>query len=416
MKFILNLLVVSNLLFSIIAHATHYTLSYDNKPITVSSWEEISIKWHGGHAKLLRPIAYAHRQGLVVGGHVHMGLAEFGVPNAEVNVTAVNPIPQQTIDKIHHLPKGRKPIIGVYVHQTKDVRTYRFVDMQGHTSIVHATPVHPFYVNNLHTYVPISKVTDTMQLVGKNNEIIHLICPKGKHQRCGKPYHQGRITTVYNLEVHQKHFYRVGNNAIKVHNGPTCGWNIANIDDIKEPIKNPRILTSEGQWVTDNPDYYSVKTYNSATSEEFKQQIAGFDLLGFNDKQLLYFNSDTRFAASNANFDYNQGLLDHVAAVVYRKQEPITVAILQPLNNDILIIERMYKNPKYLINPATPGNTKGTGILAVYDAIQSGRKMYPGATKISSHASSMYTAVINDRLGFRVATVNEAHMLRELDD
>ena len=64
-----------------------------------------------------------------------------------------------------------------------------------------------------------------MQLVGKHNEMIRLVCPSGKHKRCGTPYHQDKITTVYNIEVYQRHFYRVGDNAIKVHNplGGDCG-------------------------------------------------------------------------------------------------------------------------------------------------------------------------------------------------
>ena len=218
MRFILSLLMVVNLLSITIANANHYALSYDNVPITAKTWEEIDIKWNHGNAQLLRPIRYAHKHGLVVRGHVQMDLAEFGVPDAAIMVTAVKPLTVSEVNKVKHLPNNENPIIGIYIHQTNDVRTYHFKDTQGKTLMIHSTPTHPFYVKNLHTYVPISQVIDTMQFAGKNNETIYLACPKGQHQHCGIPYHKGKITTVYNIEVYQKHFYRVSKDSIKVHN------------------------------------------------------------------------------------------------------------------------------------------------------------------------------------------------------
>lgn len=228
----LMLLLAFYLIASRIDAKPHYSLPYDNIPISARTWEEIDITWPNvfnlaipNRASLLRPISYAKSRGLVLGGHVHMKLGEFGVPNANITVTNINPLSQQTVIRIEHLPKKEKPIIGVYIHQTNDVRTYHFKNSRGHISIIHATPVHPFYIKNLHTYVPISQVTDSMRFAGKNNESIHLVCPQGKRRHCGTSYHQGKITTVYNVEVYQKHFYRVGNNAIKVHNpkGVACG-------------------------------------------------------------------------------------------------------------------------------------------------------------------------------------------------
>ena len=149
--------------------AQRYTLSYDNIPITAKTWEQINIKWHGGYAKLLRPIKYAHQYGFVVGAHSRIDLAEFGVPNANVRVMAVKPLSRQPANRIDHLPKDEKPIIGVYFHQTNDVRKYAFKNAHGKISVIHATPIHPFYVKNLEVYLPISKVTSAMQLIGKNN-------------------------------------------------------------------------------------------------------------------------------------------------------------------------------------------------------------------------------------------------------
>ena len=231
-RFILLSLISFCLCLANYCSAQHYVMPYDNVPITGKTWEEIDITWPNwldrnilNYAKLLRPISYAHKRGLIVGHHVHMPFDEFGVANANVSVTAIKPIPQQEIDRIHNLSGSEKPIIGFYVHQANDVKTYTFKDTQDRLSIIHATPIHPFYVKNLQTYIPINKVTDTMYLVGRHNKIIRLICPKYKHQHCGTPYHKGKITTVYNIEVYQQHFYRVGSSDIKVHNpvGVQCG-------------------------------------------------------------------------------------------------------------------------------------------------------------------------------------------------
>ena len=228
--------------------AQRYTLPYDNVPITASSWEEVDIAWPNifnsnipNTAKLLRPINYAHQHGLVMGAHINMKLGELGVSNAVITITAVRHLSQQTVDQIHRLQQGEKPIIGVYVHQTNDVRTYHFKDKQGKISTIDATPVHPFYVKNLQAYLPISQVTDNMQLVGKKNEAIHLICPRNKHQKCGLPYHKGKIIPVYNIEVYQRHFYRVGHDAIKVHNptGAGCGAPVEDlINHLEQKLKS----------------------------------------------------------------------------------------------------------------------------------------------------------------------------------
>ena len=107
-----------------------------------------------------------------MGGNVHMKFGEFGATNAKITVTAVKHLSQQAADKINRLPKGSKPIIGVFIHQVNDVRTYHFKDKQGRISIIHATPVHPFYIKNLKAYIPISKVTHVMQLVRVLGKIV----------------------------------------------------------------------------------------------------------------------------------------------------------------------------------------------------------------------------------------------------
>ena len=142
-----------------IAH--DYVVPYDNVPITAKTWEEVDIQWHDGHAELLRPIIYASKHGLITRHHLYIDLSEFGVPHVKITVSNVKPL---TKWRVHQLLQDKQPVIGIYIHQTKNVRTYRFKDLQGNLSTIHATPNHPFYVTNLHMYVPISHITGVMPL------------------------------------------------------------------------------------------------------------------------------------------------------------------------------------------------------------------------------------------------------------
>ena len=319
MKFILSLLVVSNLFFSIVAHPARYALPYDNAPITKSGWEQIDIKFDNGYAKLLRPIAYAHEHGLIVGGHVQMNLTEFGMPHAKITVIAVKALSQQIVDKIHHLPKRSKPIIGIYIHKTKDVQTYRFTDKQGHLSLIHSTSNHPFYVKNLHAYIPIGQVTNTMQLTGKHNEIIHLACSKSKYMRCGTPYHNKRkIMTVYNIEVYQQHYYRVGINAIKVHNDCTLLKQAFGEDLFEGLINEPKeinigkkgLVYGLGESLEKLYDHDpSIKVYALINDQHLKK-IAGYARLRFGEN-LFDGEHDFRFMRAAIDFYVQRNLPIH---------------------------------------------------------------------------------------------------------
>ena len=196
--------------------------AYDNEPISSKTWEEIDIAWNNpfnpnkpNTAQLLRPIKYAHKYGLFVGKHIYMNLAEFGVPHTLITVIRIKPL---TTWKVHRLLHGKQPVIGLYIHQTMDVRTYRFTDKRGHITTIHVTPNHPFYVKNLHAYLPINQITDTIPLEGKKHQRIYLVCPFHHFRHCGIPYQPSKLKTVYNLEVYRQHHFRVSNFQIKVHN------------------------------------------------------------------------------------------------------------------------------------------------------------------------------------------------------
>ena len=196
--------------------AHDYTMSYDNVPISTKTWEEIGIKWDNGYGKLLRPISYAEKHGLTAGECRYFNLTEFGVPHAKITITYTKPLLKW---QVHQLLHDKQPVIGIYIHQTKDVRTYRFTDKHGHISTLNVTPNHPFYVKSLHAYLPISHITNTMSLDGVQHQSLYLLCLR--HQHCGVIYEPNKFKTVYNLEVAQQHFFRVGVDEIRVHNSTT---------------------------------------------------------------------------------------------------------------------------------------------------------------------------------------------------
>ena len=256
--------------------AHDYVVPYDNALITAASWEEIDITWPNpfnpkipNSAKLLRPTAYAHEHNLMVGKQVYLDLTELGVPKARITVTRIKSLKKV---KINQLFRGKNPVIGFYVHQTINVRTYQFKDSQGRIIRLHATPTHPFYVANLHTYLPIRQITAMMALEGKQHQPVYLVCHNRLHRHCGIPYQPGKVITVYNLEVYQQHMFRVTRALIRVHNSQTITRRTR--ADAISPSANPRPqgpgaipqpVVSDNVMVT-NPRYGTVPTPSSSAN------------------------------------------------------------------------------------------------------------------------------------------------------
>ena len=203
-------------------YAHDYIVPYDNVPITAKTWKEIDITWpnpfnpkHTNIAKLLRPIHFIEEDQLVMGKPAQLNMVGIGIPNQGTIVTAIKPLSQHLLQQLH---AGTQPVIGYFKHYVNDVRTYRFIDKQGHYSTLHATPNHPFYVKELQAFLPISQITSTMTLIGASRQGLHLVCRTAKSIHCGIPYRSGHVFVVYNIEVYRQHIYRVGQFHILVHN------------------------------------------------------------------------------------------------------------------------------------------------------------------------------------------------------
>ena len=270
--------------------AHDYVVSYDNVRITAQKWEEIGIKWDNGYGKLLRPISYAEKHGLTAGECRYFNLTEFGVPHAKITITYTKPLLKW---QVHQLLHDKQPVIGIYIHQTKDVRTYRFTDKHGHISTLNVTPNHPFYVKSLHAYLPISHITNTMSLDGVHHQSLYLLCLR--HQHCGVIYEPNKFKTVYNLEVAQQHFFRVGLDEIKVHNSDFSAH--SNLPETLhlEPLQNKEgafnTVSSDPQdlnWVIKKPQSGDVIMSTDREFSVWEAEVTAFkSLYGEDSAELL---------------------------------------------------------------------------------------------------------------------------------
>lgn len=328
------------LIFFWLTPTTLYSFSYDNVPITPATWEVIGMTWPNifnksipNSAKIIRPISYADKHDLRIGGIVHMPFSELGVKDTDITVTSVQKLTKKIVAKINFLPQGERPIVGIYRHQTDDVKTYHFRDEKGRIYIIHATPDHPFYVNNLHKYVYISNITDTMILSGRHDEIIHLICQNNKHKHCGLAYHSGKITTVYNVEVYQKHFYRVSDGLIKVHNAPCVAghWYEAKpssrniIDDANnlrynvrhnKIIEHPEDLEENTPYkfiITEHSKFKAIRSHAPRFRDyESHGYLSSYKKVKFAGE--LYYNQNTMFITNNAgHYTFPAATLDDIS-------------------------------------------------------------------------------------------------------
>ena len=116
------------------------------------------------------------------------------------------------------ISKKNSTVTGLFKRHSSDVRTYTFKKLStGELSTINATPTHPFYIKYLNKWLPLGKITSDMTLIDSQNNEITLVCHREK-QHCGIPWHPGKITTIYNLEVYKKHDYFAGEQMLLVHN------------------------------------------------------------------------------------------------------------------------------------------------------------------------------------------------------
>ena len=144
--------------------------------------------------------------------HVHAGIKSISPSASSLNG---NPLISGSL-----ISKNSSTVTGVFKRHSSSVKSWLFKTLStGKLSTIHATPTHRFYVKYLNKWLPLSEITSDMTLIDDQNNAVSLVCDRSG-QHCGIPWHPGRVTAIYNLEVYKKHDYFAGEQMLLVHN---CG-------------------------------------------------------------------------------------------------------------------------------------------------------------------------------------------------
>ena len=179
-------------------------------------------------------------------------LLKSGIYHIAAHIESVSPI-EVNMKKINSYSENTGIVTGIFLHHSADVKTYTFKSsINGRLSKVNATPDHPFYVENIHAWMPLNKITSAMVLIDNHKHPISLQCPDDRQDHCGAFSHSGKINKVYNIEVYKKHTYYVGKQLLFVHN---CGNANDAVSDqfrngVKDKVKNEHQLTMEEHFTT----------------------------------------------------------------------------------------------------------------------------------------------------------------------
>ena len=205
------------------------TLSPDKKNKSTltpaARWEEIHILWYNkfnpkkpNKAILLRQKNYAYKHGLVPNHYNNTWTGIHGLNTKKVFISSVKPLSTVRNLALQQTGKNSNRVTGIYIHDSNNVKTWKFVNGKGYITTIHATSNHPFYVKNIGEFLPLQQITPNMELTDDHQHTLHLICASREHKKCGYPYNVNKISTVYNIEVNQQHQYFVSGKHILVHN------------------------------------------------------------------------------------------------------------------------------------------------------------------------------------------------------
>ena len=211
--------------------------------------EHIVFEWpnpyninHPGRIELLREQGYSKRHRIIKNKYVSIPISNGMILSGKVKVVSIDKY------KIDGSRKNNEyePVTGLFIHQVKSVKTWRFVDEHHHAITLNATDNHPFYVKNLHAFLPIKDISSKM-LLDAGSHTLHLLCHDVLH--CGKDFHSIKPVYVYNIEVGNRHVYRVGSEGVLVHNcAVTAGGNRKKVTFSQENFRRHEVVDKENNW------------------------------------------------------------------------------------------------------------------------------------------------------------------------
>ena len=157
-------------------------------------------------------------------GWINLNIPEFGIKNTHArlvgNELAGKKIIKKNTEKNEKINDDKGFVTGTFIRHVLSIKEYTFKNTHtGKIVKIKITPQHLFYVKNRQSFIPISRVLPTDNLLTVSGEPVKLIC--AEKNECGRDLHPGRPVSVYNLEVYKHHTYGVGAFSVLVHN--TCG-------------------------------------------------------------------------------------------------------------------------------------------------------------------------------------------------
>jgi hypothetical protein len=154
--------------------------------------------------ELLRPEWWLSKQGFRVNNSVTLHMPEIGAFGA----FHVDGIESLSADSLSPLQPGSHYVIGRFVHHNAEVLDLTF---EGESEPLGVTATHPIWNVTRNAWVSAGDFTigEEAQTSSGTAKLLQMATRPGRH-------------TVYNLEVHQAHTYRVGDSGVLVHNAP-CG-------------------------------------------------------------------------------------------------------------------------------------------------------------------------------------------------
>ena len=216
-----------------------YVINYDREDITecVKAYMitgKVQLKCRE-HISLLRKSEEAERWSLMKNttGYINLTIREMGIINVKAHIASIKPVSISTAcymqlfynaDKIKKTPSP-SCITGVFKRHVNDVGSYTFKDLStGKKETLHVTPNHLFYVKNRKRFIAINQLGPADEMITLSGHRVRLVCPGYKKNNCGTPREKFNISTVYNMEVHQRHEYFAGEIKVYVHNVYICEY------------------------------------------------------------------------------------------------------------------------------------------------------------------------------------------------
>ena len=155
-------------------------------------------------------------------GVFYFSLPGSGIYHVAAHIESVSSAAENMAARMHKVASNSVNtgiVTGVFLRHSMNVRTYTFQSLTtGRLNKINATPEHPFYVTNLHTWMSLYKITPSMLLTDNHNNPVMLRCRGDRQYHCGVSLYPRKIRTVYNLEVYKKHAYHVGGLFLLAHN------------------------------------------------------------------------------------------------------------------------------------------------------------------------------------------------------